>query len=96
MALTYIQPKTQVRIRCAIYTRKSTKKGLQEFGSPNKVWRTRTGRTRGGRVFDKPAVHSLLTSPLYVGKIAYKEHVYEGEQDAIIDQETFDAVGKML
>ncbi|TWU39541.1 zinc ribbon domain-containing protein [Novipirellula artificiosorum] len=29
-------------------------------------------------------------------KIAYKEHIYEGEHDAIIDQETFDAVGKML
>ncbi|TWU46426.1 recombinase family protein [Rubripirellula reticaptiva] len=71
-------------------------KRLQEFGWPNKIWRTRTGRTRGGRVFDKPAVHSLLTSPLYVGKIAYKEHIYEGEHDAIIDQDTFDAVGKML
>ncbi|EMI53667.1 recombinase family protein [Rhodopirellula sallentina] len=57
-------------------------KRLQELGWPNKIWRTRNGRTRGGRVFDKPAVHSLLTSPLYVGKIAYKEHIYEGGRTA--------------
>ena len=69
---------------------------LQEFGWPNKVWRTRGGRTRGGRVFDKPAVHTLLTNPLYVGKIKHKENRYEGEHDEIVDQETFDAVAKML
>jgi site-specific DNA recombinase len=71
-------------------------KKLQELGWPNKVWRTRGGRTRGGRIFDKPAVHSMLTNPLYVGKIKHKENEFEGEHDAIVDKETFDAVAKML
>lgn len=62
-------------------------KRLQELDWPNKVWRTRAGRTRGGRVFDKPAVYTLLTNPLYAGKITHNEHIYEGEHDAIIDQD---------
>ena len=61
-----------------------------------KEWRTKSGAQRGGRQFDKPALHALLTNPIYAGKIKHKDLMFDGEHDAIIDQKTFDAVQAML
>lgn len=62
----------------------------------NKKWKTKSGMQRGGRPFDKPALHAFLTNPIYVGKIKHKELMFDGEHEAIIDQKTFDEVQAML
>ncbi len=51
----------------------------------NKTWTTKKGLPRGGRPFDKPAVHSLLTNPIYAGKVKHKEDQFDGEHEAIIE-----------
>ncbi len=62
----------------------------------NKSWRTRSGKARGGYLFDKSSVHSLLTNPLYNGRIKHKEETFKGEHQAIVDKKVFDAVQTLL
>ena len=65
-------------------------------GWSNKAWTTKKGVARGGRPFDKCSVYALLTNPIYVGKIKHKEHVYEGEHEALIDADVFEKVQTTL
>jgi site-specific DNA recombinase len=46
-------------------------KELARRGWCNKTWTTRKGLARGGRPFDRCSVYSLLTNPLYIGKIKH-------------------------
>lgn len=41
-------------------------------------------------------VRGIFTSPLILGKIPYKDEVFEGKHEAIIDQETFDRLQDKL
>lgn len=41
-------------------------------------------------------VYRLLANPLYVGKARHKDEVYDGEHQAIVDADLFDAVQKQL
>ncbi|GAA4440288.1 recombinase family protein [Bremerella cremea] len=65
-------------------------------GWRNKLWKTRRGTERGGRRFDKGSLYALLTSVIYIGKVRYKNEIHDGEQDGIIDPETFAKVQKLL
>ena len=58
----------------------------------NKMWTTKKGLPRGGRPFDKPALHSLLTNPIYAGKVKHKGDQFDGEHEAIIDTGLFEQV----
>ncbi|MFB3894366.1 MAG: recombinase family protein [Phycisphaerae bacterium] len=71
-------------------------KELAKRGWHNKHRLTKKGQERGGRPFDKSSLHVLLTNPIYAGKTRYKDELHRGEHEAIIDQETFDKVGKQL
>ena len=72
---------------------------VQELDSrqwTNKIWLTRKGRNKGGRTFDKCSIHSLLTNPVYVGKIRHKELLHDGEHEAIVNSKVFESVNSML
>ena len=69
---------------------------LDARGWMNKRYLTVKGRWRGGKDFDKSTLQKLLTNPLYLGKIAFKEQMYEGEHDAIVDEDLFGRVQGML
>jgi site-specific DNA recombinase len=69
---------------------------LSKRGWRNKQWQTKSGAQRGGRPFDKPALHTLLTNPIYAGKIKHKDLMFDGEHEPIIEQKTFDSVQAML
>ncbi|NLX98214.1 MAG: recombinase family protein, partial [Rhodopirellula sp.] len=69
---------------------------LTERGWCNKLWRTKTGRSKGGRSFDKCSLYNLLTNPIYVGKIKHKKDLYDGEHEAIVPDETFQQVQMLL
>ena len=62
----------------------------------NKAWTTKRGLERGGRPFDKNSVYSLLTNPIYIGKIKHKTDVYDGEHEPIIDVAVFEQVQTRL
>lgn len=61
----------------------------------NKGYRTKrttseNGRTFGGFKYGVTQIQSIITSVLYIiGKVCYTGQIYDGEQKAIIDEETF-------
>jgi len=63
---------------------------------PNKRRVTKKGKHLGGRPFDKATLHHLLTNPIFTGKIPHKGELYDGEHEAIIDQDVFDQVQALL
>ena len=69
---------------------------LDAQGWLNKRYQTVKGPWRGGKDFDKSTLQNMLTNPLYLGKIAYKGQMYEGEHDAIVDEDLFGRVQGML
>jgi site-specific DNA recombinase len=38
------------------------------------------------------SITSVLTTPIYIGKISYNNEIYDGQHEAIIDEETFEKV----
>ncbi|XZE56697.1 recombinase family protein [Planctomycetaceae bacterium SH139] len=69
---------------------------IGELGWRTKLWVTKSGRTVGGVPFNKNSLHALLTNRIYMGKVTYRDEVYEGEHDAIVDPELFELVQKQL
>ncbi len=65
-------------------------------GYGTKLRSYRNGRSAGGTPFQTGPLAQLLQNPLYVGKVRHKDHVYDGEHDAIIDQTLFDKVQAIL
>lgn len=62
----------------------------------NKRRVTKKGKKLGGRPFDKATLYMLLTNPMLTGKTKHNGELYEGEHEAIIDQEMFDQVQHQL
>lgn len=54
------------------------------------------GKSRGGGRFFKTNLNHLLRNPIYIGKRAYRGELYQGEQQAIIDEATFFAASARL
>lgn len=69
---------------------------LNENGIRNKKWTTYKGAQRGGKEFAKTSLWKILRNPTYISQIVYKGEKYKAEWEAIIDNETFDAVQKLL
>jgi len=69
---------------------------LDELGWVNKAWTTTKGRQRGGRPFDKSTLFKLLTNVTYLGKVTYKDQIYDGEHEAIVDEALFRNVQAVL
>ena len=69
---------------------------LDEEGVRSKLSVFASGRTRGGCAMDRGALFKLLSNPAYLGKVKHKDKIYDGLHPAIIDRETFDAVGVIL
>jgi len=71
-------------------------KGLARRGWGNKHRVTKRGRELGGRPFDKSSLYQLLINPIYTGKMRFKDELFQGEHEAIIEQELFDKVQQQL
>ena len=67
-----------------------------ERGWTTKSWIDRNGKRQGGRRYDRWNLYLLLNNVTYLGKVRHKEEVYEGEHDAIIDLETFEAARELM
>src|SRR5208337_267310 len=50
----------------------------------------------GGGLFSRGHIYKLLSNPIYVGRIAHKGQVHEGQHPAIVDQELWDRVQQSL
>ncbi len=58
-------------------------------GWTTKRWTSKDGRVMGGVPFTKGNMHGLLTNVLYAGKVRHGSNVYDGEQPAIVDEQTW-------
>ncbi len=69
---------------------------LQQRGIVSKRWTSSSGRTWGGKAFSRGALYWLLRNPVYVGRVAHKDQLYEGRQKPIIDLAVWERVREML
>ena len=74
----------------------ATAEELRRRGVRNKTLTSKRGRTTQGRHFDKNTLRSLLTHPIYVGKMRAGDEVVDGVHAAIVDHEEWDAVQAQL
>jgi len=72
------------------------KKRLCREGIVSKQWVTQKGILAGGKPFSRGSLYDLLRNPIYVGKIRHKDKVYEGQHDAILDQDLWNQVQALL
>jgi site-specific DNA recombinase len=73
--------------------------GVREIdrrGWRTKDWVTRRGVMEGGKPFTKGRLFRLLTNPIYIGKIDFKNETYEGEHDAIVDSPIWEETQRIL
>jgi site-specific DNA recombinase len=62
-------------------------------------WKTpaRTATRKGGdRPFSRGHLYRILANPIYAGRIAHKDQVFEGQHPAIVDEATWQAVQAQL
>lgn len=73
-------------------------KWLRDNGIFNKRWMTAGGIERGGNQICPMTLHRILREKIYTGQIEHKKNgtVADGEHDAIISHELFDAVQNKL
>jgi len=69
---------------------------LARRGWLGKRWLTRRGQVRGGRPFTKTSLRELLTNVLYVGQVRHHGKLFDGEQPALVDRETWQRVQALL
>lgn len=73
-----------------------TVSAIECLGWSTKQWTTKKGKTRGGLPFDKTRLHNLLTNVAYIGQVRYRQVVYDGEQEPIVEPEIFYRVQELL
>lgn len=69
---------------------------IKKRGWKTKRYQTTQGQWRGGREFDKSMLQKMLTNVTYLGKVTYKGEVFEGEHEAIVDEDLFGQVQGLL
>jgi site-specific DNA recombinase len=74
----------------------SVTKILNERGYRTKLYRASTGKSFGGLKFKSTGVQHILKNPLYIGKVAYHNELYPGNQERIIVDDVFLEAQKIL
>jgi site-specific DNA recombinase len=69
---------------------------LNRRGWTTKRWTTKKGTQRGGKLFTKNSLYSLLTNVTYIGKIKYKDEVHAGEHESIVPDRLFQQAQTLL
>jgi DNA invertase Pin-like site-specific DNA recombinase len=69
---------------------------LNKLGYRTKIKKLKTGETSGGLMFERKAVQRILKNPYYKGCVTHKGAVYQGEHEAIIDEETWNAAQEIF
>ena len=61
-----------------------------------KSWMTKSGVSRGGEKFQKNNISRILNDHIYIGKVRYKNQIYDGQHQAIINEGLFEDAQAML
>lgn len=71
-------------------------KELDLKGHRTKMYKSGTGKIRGGRKFNRQYIYRILNNKLYLGQIVHKDKSYPGQHEAIISQDLWDAAHEIL
>ncbi len=74
---------------------RQVKAEADRLGLTTKI-RLRGPAKMGGRPLSRGHIYRLLGNPIYAGRIVHKAATYEGQHEAIIDEEAWDTVQAML
>ena len=55
-----------------------------------------TGRSTGGGLLSRGHIYKILSNPIYVGRVAHKGQVHEGQHPPIVTQDLWDEVQQSL
>jgi site-specific DNA recombinase len=69
---------------------------LAASGVRTKVRPYANGRCVGGVAFSRGSVAQLLQNPLFMGKVKHRDQLFDGEHEAIIDQNVWDKVQQLF
>ena len=69
---------------------------LNENDIRTKQWKTRKGVIRGGNKFSLTTLNHLLKNMAYIGKINYGGKIYDAEFEAILSEDVFAEVQKIM
>jgi site-specific DNA recombinase len=72
------------------------KEEADRLGLRTKCSTTTNGAERGGKVFSRGHLYTLLSNPIYTGRIARKGQLYPGQHPPLIEDETWTAVRDRL
>ena len=94
---------TESKIVKEIFTRYASEVSVTELlsdlngrGVKTKQWRTRTGKQKGGKSFNRNAIYTLFKNRVYLGEVFYGESWHEGAHEPIIDRELWARVEALL
>jgi DNA invertase Pin-like site-specific DNA recombinase len=62
---------------------------LNEKGYRSRAGKQRDGKPYGGLKFGVTQIQQAIKNVVYIGKVFYADQVYDGQQEAMIDEETF-------
>ncbi len=62
---------------------------LNEKGYRSKQGTSKKGHAYGGKKFGITQMQAMINNVLYIGKVKYSGQIYDGQQEPIIDEETF-------
>lgn len=57
---------------------------------------TKRRKVGGGKSFSRGHLAQLLRNPIYIGRVAHRGEVFDGQHEAIIDPETWETVQELL
>ena len=70
----------------------ATARKMNKLGYITKVCKYKSDRVIGGKPFDKNTIRDILENPIYIGKVKYKDNLYDGQHLAIIDDDLWNKV----
>tara|TARA_B100001778_G_scaffold334843_1_gene348257 strand:- start:3614 stop:5140 length:1527 start_codon:yes stop_codon:yes gene_type:complete len=65
---------------------KPLKQELDAKGIRTPIKMSKNGNKSGGVFFSRGALYAILKNPIYIGKIAHKGNIYDGQHEGIIDE----------
>jgi DNA invertase Pin-like site-specific DNA recombinase len=65
-------------------------------GYQTKAWTSKAGKPHLARAFSRMTLRLLLSNVLYKGAVSHKGAIYPGEQERIVDEETWEKVNTQL
>ena len=63
---------------------RATAQAINEKGYRTKSYVSRRGHVRAGKKFNNISIRRILKNQFFIGKIAYKGEVYEGQHEPIV------------